>query len=61
MSEFNWESLTLILLGLAVTFWWWPGLKHSIQASKGAPRDWPAVLLPLALVVIFVLFLLSVV
>lgn len=59
MSEMStWESLLLGVLALLVILWWRPGLKAAWQRSQEAEKDWPAALLPLGAVVLFVLLLL---
>ncbi|MDT8405817.1 MAG: hypothetical protein RQ715_01060 [Methylococcales bacterium] len=61
MSEFTWESFFLLLIGVVITLVWWPGVKRNLAVSQQAPRDWLSLAMPLAVVVMFVLFLLSVV
>lgn len=55
------ESLVLGALAIALLFWLQPGLKAAVARSKQAPSDWVSVLVPLALVVMFVLFLIAMV
>lgn len=57
----TWESLILGALALLVLFWLQPGIKAAVARSKQTPSDWPSVLLPLSLVVLFVLFLIAMV
>jgi hypothetical protein len=57
----TWENLLLGALALLVIFWMSPGIKAALQRSKTAKSDWPGLLIPLALVVLFVLFLISMV
>jgi|APLak6261674355_1056100.scaffolds.fasta_scaffold00357_9 hypothetical protein len=57
----TWESLILGALALLLLFWMQPGIKAALARSKQAPSDWPSVLLPLGLVVMFVLFLIAMV
>ena len=49
-----WEILLGGALALLVIFWFRPGLKAIGERSRNAPKDWPAVLIPLALVIGFV-------
>ncbi|SJM92744.1 conserved hypothetical protein [Crenothrix polyspora] len=56
-----WQNVLLGAIALLMIFWAGPGIKHSIARSKQAKSDWPAALLPLALVVIFVVFLIAMV
>ena len=59
METSSWENLLLAVLVLLVIFWIWPGIKGSLALSKQAPKDWNGVLLPIAFVVIFVIFLIK--
>ena len=57
-----WESLLLGVIALFVVFWFRPGIKAAYQRSREAKeRNWGAVLVPIALVVLFVLFLIAMV
>jgi hypothetical protein len=57
----TWESLLLGAIVLLVIFWMGPGIKASIERSRKAKADWPALLTPLALVVLLVIFLIAMV
>jgi len=57
----TWEKLLLGVLAVALIFLFRPGLKAAMQRSREAEKDWPAVLVPLALVVLVVLLLISLV
>ncbi len=57
----TWENVLLGALALLVIFWMKPGIKASIEKSKTAQADWPGLLIPLALVVLFVLVLIAMV
>jgi di/tricarboxylate transporter len=58
----TWEMLLLGVLVLLVLFWIGPGVKAMLEKSRQAEnRDWTGFLLPIALVVLFVLFLISMV
>jgi hypothetical protein len=57
----NWENILLGALAILLLFWMQPGIKAAINRSKQAQADWPAVLLPIALVAIFVLILIAMV
>lgn len=59
-SPSTWESILIGLIALLVIFWFGPGIKATIERSKQTEADWGAVLLPLAVVVLFVFFLISV-
>ncbi|MBL8250341.1 MAG: hypothetical protein JNK31_01595 [Candidatus Competibacter sp.] len=56
-----WEILLGGLAALLVLLWFRPGVKAAIKRSRTAKKDWPAVLVPLALVVAFVLLLIQLV
>ncbi|MBL8259684.1 MAG: hypothetical protein JNM60_07755 [Candidatus Competibacteraceae bacterium] len=56
-----WEILLGGLAALLVLLWFRPGVKAAIERSRNAKKDWPAVLIPLALVVVFVLLLIRLV
>jgi hypothetical protein len=53
----TWEVLLAGLLALLVILWFRPGIKAALERSRQAEKDWPSVLIPLALVVIFVILL----
>ncbi len=57
----TWENLLLGAIAVLIIFWASPGIKQSLARSKQAKSDWPALLLPLALVVLFVFFLVAMV
>lgn len=61
MEGSSWENLLLAALVLLVIFWMWPGIRGSLAMSKQAPKDWAGVLVPIAFVVIFVIFLIMMV
>ena len=54
----TWEKLLLGVIGLLVLFWFSPGVKTMIAQSREAQKDWPAVLIPAAVVTVFVILLL---
>ncbi|MGF1527067.1 MAG: hypothetical protein ACFCBW_09775 [Candidatus Competibacterales bacterium] len=56
-----WTYLLVGITALAVLFFFGPSAKRALERSKNAPKDWPAVLIPLALVVLFVMFLVAMV
>ncbi len=60
-STTNWENILVGIMALGVVFWMWPGVKQSMAQSRQAPKDWPAFLIPIALVALFILFLISMV
>ena len=54
----TWEKLLLGVIGLLVLFWFSPGVKTMIAQSREAQKDWPAVLIPAAVVAVSVILLL---
>ena len=52
-----WEILLGGLVAVLVILWFQPGIRAAIERGKTAKKDWPAVLIPLALVVLFVILL----
>jgi len=52
-----WEQLLVGGIALLVLLWVLPGLKPMLAASKKAPKDWPGLLIPIAAVIAFVIFL----
>lgn len=57
----TWETLGLLLIAAVAILWFLPGVKRMLEASEKAEKDWPAVLIPLALVVSFVVLLIALV
>lgn len=58
----TWEMLLLGVLVVLVLFWFGPGIRATLEKSRQAQtRDWAGFLLPIALVVLFVLFLIALV
>ena len=57
----TWEKLLLGVIGLLVLLWFSPGVKMMIGQSHDAQKNWPAVLIPTVVVVIFVILLLNLV
>lgn len=55
-----WEMLLGGLVAILVV-WFRPGAKAAIERSRVAKKDWPAALIPLALVVLFVILLIKIV
>ncbi|NOT11961.1 MAG: hypothetical protein HOP23_09040 [Methylococcaceae bacterium] len=62
MQTFStWESLLLGAMVILVIFWMRPGIKAAIAQSRQTKSDWNSVLIPMALVVLFVIFLIMMV
>ena len=56
------EMLLLGALVVLVLFWFGPGVKASLEQSRKAEKkDWVGVLVPVAVVVLFVIFLIMMV
>ena len=54
-----WEQILLGAVAVLIIFWFRPGIKAALKRSEEAEdKDWKGVLIPLALVVLFVVFLL---
>ncbi len=60
-STTNWESILVGIMALGVVFWMWPGVKQAMAQSKEAEKDWPAFIIPMLMVALFILFLISMV
>lgn len=54
-----WEILLGGVMAVLVILWFRPGIKATIERSRAAKKDWPAVLIPLGLVALFVLLLIQ--
>ena len=54
----TWEQVLLGIAALVVVFFYWPGVKATLERSRQAEqRDWKAVLIPVGVVVLFVILL----
>lgn len=56
-----WEILLGGLVAVLVILWFQPGIRAAIERGKTARKDWSAVLIPLALLVLFILLLIQIV
>ena len=54
-----WEQLLLGVGAVVLIFFLWPGIKHTMEQSKQAEKDWPGLLIPLGAVVLFVILLIA--
>ncbi|MDS4028298.1 MAG: hypothetical protein RKO25_15100 [Candidatus Contendobacter sp.] len=54
-----WEILLGGVMAVLVILWFRPGIKATIERSRAAKKDWPAALIPLGLVALFVLLLIQ--
>ncbi|ESS72658.1 hypothetical protein MGMO_52c00120 [Methyloglobulus morosus KoM1] len=57
----TWENVLLGAFAILLIFWMKPGIKAALEKSKTAQSDWPGLLIPIALVVLFVFFLIAMV
>lgn len=55
------ESILLGVMVLLLLFWFTPGIKVAMQQSREAEKDWPAVIVPIGLVVLFIILLIMMV
>ncbi len=53
----TWETMLIGLIAVLAIFWFSPGIKAATERGKQVKADWPAALIPLGLVVLFVTFL----
>lgn len=57
-----WEQVILAMVILAILFFWGPGAKKAMEDSQKAENpDWQGALVPIGFVVLFVIFLISMV
>jgi hypothetical protein len=56
-----WEILLGGLAAVLLILWFQPGIKAAIERGRTAKKDWPAVLIPIGMVVLFVLLLIQMV
>lgn len=57
----TWELVLISAMAVLVLFWFGPGIKAMLEQSQQAEKDWRGLLLPIAAVVLFVLFLIMMV
>ena len=55
------ETILLAALAILVVFWFRPGIKATLEQSRKAEKDWKGALIPLGIVVLFVIFLITLV
>lgn len=56
-----WEQILLAGVALALVVLMRPSIKAAFERSKDAPKDWAGLLVPIGAVVLFVIFLISMV
>ncbi|HEY5604757.1 MAG TPA: hypothetical protein VIM41_16770 [Gammaproteobacteria bacterium] len=54
-----WTKIGLAAIALVLLFFVAPGLKGALQQSQQAEKDWKGVLIPVAIVVLFVILLIA--
>ena len=52
-----WEKMVIGIAAVLILLWMLPGTRNMVEASRDAPKDWMGVLVPIAAVVLFVVFL----
>ncbi len=57
----TWEQIVILILAVGLLVLMFPRVRQMLEHSEKAEKDWPAVLVPLGLVVLFVILLLSLV
>ena len=55
----TWEKVVIGIILVVLIFWLLPGTRQMIEKSKGAPKDWKGLLIPIVAVVLFIMFLIS--
>lgn len=55
-----WETILLGAVVLVVLLWFRPGIKASLERSQKAEKDWAGALFPIAIVVLFIVFLIMI-
>ncbi|MGH6636424.1 MAG: hypothetical protein ACRED0_09940 [Gammaproteobacteria bacterium] len=56
----TWEAVILGILALLLVFWFRPGIREALRQSReGEHKDWAGALIPIALVVLFVVLLIT--
>jgi len=56
-----WENVLLGAMVLGIILWMRPGIKSSFKRGEKVESDWMGLLVPIGLVVVFVIFLISMV
>ena len=51
-----WEQILVGLVAILVLVFFLPGVKATLERSKQAEKDWPGLLIPMALVVGLIIF-----
>lgn len=54
-----WEQIALGAIALFIIFMFRPGIKAALKQSEESEKDWPAVLMPIGAVILFIAFLVA--
>jgi hypothetical protein len=57
----TWQQIILLLIGGGLALFMFPGIKETLRRSEESEKDWPAVLIPVGLVILFVILLIALV
>ncbi|MBD3671658.1 MAG: hypothetical protein HUJ29_12885 [Gammaproteobacteria bacterium] len=58
----TWESVVLGIIAIVLLIWLFPGVKERmLNSPKGSASDWKGLAIPLLVVVLFIVFLISLV
>ncbi|HIP52742.1 MAG TPA: hypothetical protein EYH03_01845 [Chromatiales bacterium] len=55
-----WQQILVGAFAILLIFWFRPGIKAALERSREAEKDWPAALIPIGLVVLFVILLIMI-
>ncbi|MCK5872465.1 MAG: hypothetical protein KAG26_06545 [Methylococcales bacterium] len=62
MDDYSiWEMVLAGLMGIGIIFWMKPGIKETLKKGQQAESDWMGLLVPIGFVIIFIIFLVSMV
>ena len=56
----TWEAILAGAIAILAIFWMQPGIKATFVRSREAKSDWLGVLVPIALVVLFIMLLIQI-
>ena len=55
-----WEQILLGMAAVVILFLFWPGVRQALRRSEEVENpDWQGALIPLAIVILFVIFLVN--
>ncbi|MCK4493495.1 MAG: hypothetical protein KAU26_05535 [Methylococcales bacterium] len=62
MEDYSiWEMVLGGLMGIGIIFWMKPGINETLKKSQTAKSDWMGLLIPIGFVILFIIFLVSMV